>query len=101
MQNKTYRYDELGTRVTDCCGAFSTFMDDGGGGETLCCKRCYSEVPDGQGDGTETAASLLAVLAEREVSDHPGHPRHVNFRLTIERTGTKIERTGTKIGGSR
>jgi len=34
--------------MTDCCGAFSTFMD-----ETLCCKKCYCEVPFGQGDGSE------------------------------------------------
>lgn len=44
------RYDESGHRLTDCCGAFSTYMD----GDVLCCKKCYWEVPVGQGDGTET-----------------------------------------------
>jgi len=42
------RYDELGQRVTDCCGAYSTYVE-----ATLCCKRCYQEVPTGQGDGYE------------------------------------------------
>jgi len=51
-ETRTPRYDENGQRLTDCCGAFSTFMDDGEGDETLCCKKCYCEVPDGQGDGT-------------------------------------------------
>ena len=43
------RYDDTGQRMTDCCGAFSTYMD----GEILCCKKCYREVELGQGDGSE------------------------------------------------
>lgn len=35
-------------RVTDCCGAHSTFHDT-----TLCCKACWEEVSFGEGDGTE------------------------------------------------
>ena len=50
LETRTPRYDESGRRLTDCCGAFSTYMD----GDILCCKRCYWEVPVGQGDGTET-----------------------------------------------
>ena len=42
-------YTNNGTRLTDCCGAYATFHDT-----TLCCKVCWKEVPDGQGDGTET-----------------------------------------------
>ena len=50
----TKRYDAHGQRVTDCCGTYSTYMDDGAGGEmVLCCKRCYGEVGIGQGDGCE------------------------------------------------
>ena len=48
-------YDSDGMRTTDCCGAFSTYVD---GGETghcneLCCKQCYREVGFGEGDGNE------------------------------------------------
>ena len=50
LETRTPRYDESGRRLTDCCGAFSTYMD----GDILCCKQCYWEVPVGQGDGTET-----------------------------------------------
>jgi hypothetical protein len=45
---KNPRYDDLGQRVTDCCGTYSTYVD-----VTLCCKSCYQEVNIGQGDGTE------------------------------------------------
>lgn len=48
------RYDEHGQRVTDCCGTYSTYMDDGSGEDmVLCCKRCYQEVGFGEGDGEE------------------------------------------------
>lgn len=43
------RYSEDGTRLTDCCGAMSTFSD----GE-LVCKVCWAPVPRGQGDGNDT-----------------------------------------------
>jgi hypothetical protein len=42
-----------GMRLTDCCAAVSTFMDDGAGGQELTCKACYYEVDFGQGDGDE------------------------------------------------
>jgi|14_taG_2_1085336.scaffolds.fasta_scaffold295008_2 hypothetical protein len=42
-----------GMRLTDCCAAVSTFSDVFGTGPTLCCKHCWNEVWDGQGDGTE------------------------------------------------
>jgi hypothetical protein len=42
-----------GMRLTDCCAAASTFSDVFGDGPMLCCKHCWSEVEDGQGDGTE------------------------------------------------
>jgi hypothetical protein len=42
-------YDTDGHRLTNCCGAFSTFMD----GEVLCCKACYQEVSLGEGDGSD------------------------------------------------
>lgn len=32
---------------TSCCGAQSTYMDDGYGGWTLCCKCCCAEVTGG------------------------------------------------------
>ncbi len=52
------RYDDLGQRVTTCCGAYSTYLDnsgphDEGPNQLLCCKACYAPVPNGEGDGTE------------------------------------------------
>lgn len=44
----TKKYDKDGIRLTNCCGSYSTFMED-----TLCCKTCFREVPCGQGDGSE------------------------------------------------
>lgn len=52
MMAKNYTPD--GMRLTDCCGAFSTFSD-----VTLCCKVCWEPVPWGQGDGTEYLTGLL------------------------------------------
>lgn len=42
----TKRYDDEGMRLTDCCGAYSTYFDD-----VLACKACYKEVEIGMGDG--------------------------------------------------
>ena len=51
---KHYSPREYGSyRLTDCCAHDSTYMDDGKGGEALCCKECYHVVPVGQGDGSE------------------------------------------------
>ena len=52
MTSTTKKYDANGVRVTDCCGAYSTFIDVGAGWE-LSCKHCYEAVPSGQGDGSE------------------------------------------------
>jgi hypothetical protein len=43
-------YANDGTRLTDCCAAYSTYDIDSG---DLVCRACYAPVPDGQGDGTE------------------------------------------------
>lgn len=56
------RYDpEDGTRLTDCCGAYSTYHDEGDG-ETfvLCCKNCWDEVEPGEGDGSEKSDHVVA-----------------------------------------
>ena len=42
-------YNNDGMRMTDCCGACSTYDENG----TLYCKACYQAVGMGQGDGTE------------------------------------------------
>lgn len=42
------RYNESGIRLTDCCGAYSTFHDS-----ALCCRKCMREVGSGEGDGLE------------------------------------------------
>jgi hypothetical protein len=53
MTSTTKKYTTDGVRLTDCCGAYSTFVDVGDGWE-LSCKQCYKAVPSGQGDGSET-----------------------------------------------
>ena len=53
MNTTTKKYTADGVRLTDCCGAYSTFVDVGDGWE-LSCKQCYKAVPSGQGDGSET-----------------------------------------------
>ena len=56
----TPRYDDLGQRMTDCCGTHSIYHDGyrhladyNSDGPTLVCERCYKVVPVGQGDGNE------------------------------------------------
>jgi len=48
MTPNNKRYDEDGCRLTDCCGAYSTYMDLG-----LSCRACCKEVEIGEGDGCE------------------------------------------------
>ncbi len=50
MMNTIKRYADDGTRLTDCCGSYSTFSVDDG---ELMCRSCYGYVPFGQGDGSE------------------------------------------------
>ena len=38
-----------GTRLTNCCGAYSTHMDT----DELCCKVCCMPVEIGEGDGVD------------------------------------------------
>ena len=45
---KTYNSED-GCRLTDCCNAYSTYME-----LDLCCKACYEPVEPGEGDGGET-----------------------------------------------
>ena len=53
-----------GMRLTDCCAAVSTYMDDGTGGQELTCKSCYHTVDNGQGDGDEV------LNADGTITDH-------------------------------
>ena len=53
-----------GMRLTDCCAAVSTYMDDGTGGQELTCKACYHTVDNGQGDGDQV------LNADGTVTDH-------------------------------
>ena len=39
-------YNHQLERMTDCCGAYSTIVEDG----ALVCKACFEEVESGQGD---------------------------------------------------
>ena len=55
------RYDDLGQRVTGCCGCYSTYMEiDAQGTQGLCCKVCYERVGPGEGDGTEFREGVTA-----------------------------------------
>ena len=53
------QYADDGTRLTDCCGAYSTYMETYYDPITdyaefeLCCKKCREIVEVGQGDGNE------------------------------------------------
>ena len=47
------RWNNVGMRLTDCCAAASTYMDDGYGEADLCCKHCANIVNPGEGDGEE------------------------------------------------
>jgi len=51
------RFADDGTRLTDCCGAYSTFSIDDG---DLMCRRCYECVEPGEGDGAERLPAGLA-----------------------------------------
>ena len=53
-----------GMRLTDCCAAVSTYMDDGTGGQELSCKSCYHTVDNGQGDGDQV------LNADGTITDH-------------------------------
>jgi len=62
------RYDDTGQRLTDCCGAYSTFMEGDTTaecGDILCCKKCYREVELGQGDGSEYRTVLTTAESSK------------------------------------
>jgi len=44
------KYDERGVRLTDCCGSWSQYDENG----QLHCKKCFHDVLPGEGDGNET-----------------------------------------------
>lgn len=46
-------FDAEGIRLTDCCGCYSSYYC-GDEIPVLVCKKCYEEVPIGQGDGNES-----------------------------------------------
>ena len=66
------RYNKAGERLTDCCGAMSTYSmvdvmvcgDLYDGGSVLSCKKCWKEVSIGEGDGCETRPKDRAWLDE-------------------------------------
>jgi hypothetical protein len=55
------RYNDKGERMTDCCGAASTYSmatvmvggDLYDADHILSCKKCFREVSQGEGDGRE------------------------------------------------
>jgi len=61
-------------RLTDCCGALSTYC-----GDDLSCKRCYRSVPVGQGDGNEQRDGLLAEPVAYKINLSTGEARKVRL----------------------
>ena len=62
---KNYEKEYPHMRLTDCCSAVSTYMDDETGtfdDLVLCCKNCYEEVEIGQGDGNEVNSDYKIVI---------------------------------------
>lgn len=53
------RYNVKGMRLTDCCGAMSTYIDG-----DLCCKNCYRIVSIGEGDGNEFKPKTKETLSK-------------------------------------
>lgn len=70
------KFDSLGQRLTDCCGTYSTYADDGMGGDmvVLVCRACYGLVEDGEGDGTEFREGVSARDYERAVYEDGAVP---------------------------
>lgn len=61
------RYDEDGCRLTDCCGVYSKFMDNGNGTESLCCRKCKMRVSSGEGDGSERLSKAQMLLQGKKI----------------------------------
>jgi hypothetical protein len=57
-------YNDDGMRLTNCCKAHSTYCD-----HVLCCKACWHQVDEGQGDGSEYRADLFNVINIHEGTD--------------------------------
>ena len=60
-------------RLTDCCGAYSTYVEG-----ILSCKKCYHEVPQGQGDGTETIKGPRPSIRYRYRFTDDGGMEHID-----------------------
>lgn len=78
------RYDNGGQRVTGCCGCYSTYCDDGLGGEVLCCKACYNEVDFGEGDGSEFRPGMSEADIDRYYKNiFAAHEREAEARAFL------------------
>lgn len=66
INNKKYS-TENGSRLTDCCAAYSTYCDD-----DLSCKVCYESVEVGEGDGSERVSmpEIETAVAEQSRADN-------------------------------
>ena len=61
------KYDQDGMRVTDCCGAHSTYDEHG----QLYCKACFEAVGPGEGDGGEYKRADNFVVVEAASTEGP------------------------------
>jgi len=97
MSNETKKkYDaETGMRMTDCCGAMSTYDENG----SLHCKECYEEVADGQGDGDEYRWSGPARQHQRIVDDRMDQVH--DLQVTLKAAERKAITLGATLPGPR
>ena len=78
------RFSDDGTRLTDCCGAYSSFDDFG----DLYCKCCYKQVTTGQGDGCEVRHGLtLDEIRNAVESGHTVHWSHEGYVVLKDSIG--------------
>ena len=65
MKRFSEEYDNV--RLTDCCGAFSTYNEFG----ELYCKSCFNGVSAGEGDGTEYKGNVHKEPVVLKVCESP------------------------------
>jgi len=85
------QYDkETGMRLTDCCGAASTFHD-----ADLVCKTCQQSVGTGEGDGSEYGRRCAAPGC-RKPAHRSGSGK--GYCPTCYQRARRLERGGGKLG---
>ena len=66
-------------KLTDCCGAYSTYDENG----VLYCKACYRPAPAGQGDGSEAEEWDVPVGSCRQTAQKMTRAAWYEYRLVL------------------